>query len=269
MKRSVSIFGVGILAAATTTAVYLWPAPDALVLPEMTVISAGEYDYRPAGDFRVGTRVVDAPIEHRTARLDFEIMKHHVRQSEYSICVAQGGCEATLTKGSNDYPQVDVSYIDATAYARWLSKKTKQTWRLPTDEEWVRAAGDRFSEVILGDISNDPDPSKRWLLKYRTQALERNAIDPELRPIGSFGANDKGVVDINGNIWEWTESCFQNGKVSKDGAFLVESTSYCGVRAAQGKHRAFIIDFVRDAKGGGCAVGTPPDNLGFRLVRES
>ena len=210
MKNSDSIFSAGILAAIAVTSVVLFrPTPDTFVLPEMTLIPAGEYEYRPAGTFRVGTRVVDAPIEYRTAPLGFEIMKHHVRQSEYSICVADGDCEATLTDGLSDYPQVDVSYVDATAYARWFSKRTKQTWRLPTDDEWVRAAGDRFNEVIFGDISNDPDPSKRWLLNYRTQAQERSAIDPKLRPIGSFGANDLGVVDINGNIWEWTDSCFQ------------------------------------------------------------
>jgi len=43
--------------------------------------------------------------------------------------------------------------------------------------------------------------------------------------------------------------------------------SYGGVRIAGGRHRAAIIDFVRDASVGGCAVGLPPDHLGFRLVR--
>jgi hypothetical protein len=35
-----------------------------------------------------------------------------------------------------------------------------------------------------------------------------------------------------------------------------------------GQHRAYVTDFIRDARAGGCAVGVPPDNLGFRLVRE-
>ena len=37
----------------------------------------------------------------------------------------------------------------------------------------------------------------------------------------------------------------------------------------EGRHRSYMTDFVRDPKSGGCAVGTPPDNLGFRLVREA
>jgi hypothetical protein len=42
----------------------------------------------------------------------------------------------------------------------------------------------------------------------------------------------------------------------------------CGVRIVEGQHRAYVTDFIRDAKAGGCAVGVPPDNLGFRLIVE-
>ena len=236
-------------------------------LPSVVRIAAGEYSYRPAGVFYIGTRVVDAPIELRTARQDFEIMKNQVSQSQYAQCVLDGACSATLSKGSTNIPQVNVSYIDAVAYARWFSKKTQQLWRLPTDAEWTRAAGDRFSEVLIGTDTKGADPSQLWLEKYRNDAASRGGADPTLRDIGSFGENDLGLVDINGNVWEWTETCFQNGKVSEDGLSLISTSWFCGVRVAQGKHRAFIIDFVRDAKGGGCAVGIPPDNLGFRLVR--
>ena len=76
------------------------------------------------------------------------------------------------------------------------------------------------------------------------------------------------VADIAGNIWEWTETCFQNGTLTPDGTGFATRSDYCGVRAVQGKHRAFVIDFIRDARSGGCAAGVPPDYLGFRLVRD-
>jgi hypothetical protein len=41
------------------------------------------------------------------------------------------------------------------------------------------------------------------------------------------------------------------------------------VRIAEGQHRSYVTDFVRDARAGGCAAGLPPSNLGFRLVREA
>jgi hypothetical protein len=40
------------------------------------------------------------------------------------------------------------------------------------------------------------------------------------------------------------------------------------VRVVEGRHRTYISDFIRDARAGGCAIGTPPTSLGFRLVRE-
>jgi hypothetical protein len=36
----------------------------------------------------------------------------------------------------------------------------------------------------------------------------------------------------------------------------------------EGRHRAYMSNFVRDGKSGGCAVGTPPENLGFRLIKD-
>ena len=45
-------------------------------------------------------------------------------------------------------------------------------------------------------------------------------------------------------------------------------TDNCGVRVVEGLHRAYMSNFVRDGKSGGCAVGTPPEHLGFRLVRD-
>ena len=53
-----------------------------------------------------------------------------------------------------------------------------------------------------------------------------------------------------------------------DAGRTVKQTQNCCVRVAEGAHRAYVTDFIRDARAGGCASGTPPTNLGFRLVRE-
>jgi formylglycine-generating enzyme required for sulfatase activity len=249
----------------------IWMAIDRNItinIPEMVRIEAGEYSYRPSGDFRITNRLVDAPVQHRVATKPLDIMRYHVTQADYAACVSDGACYRSDGTSLDTMAQVNVSFIDAKAYALWISQKTNQTWRLPTDAEWVRAAGDRFHETILGDISNSADPSKQWIKRYAEEAAKRGISDPTLRPIGTYGENNFGLSDINGNVWEWTVGCQTNGQVSPDGLRIVESSDYCGVRIAQGKHRAYIIDFVRDAKSGGCAVGIPPDNLGIRLVRE-
>lgn len=262
---------IGLTAVTTLAATAFWVLnrpPEPLAGPEIVVVPTGPYTYRPAGEYRNGNRVVDAPAQNRVAALPLNIMKHHVSQNDYARCVSDKQCQSSPNGGAPEYAQVNVSYLDATAYATWLSVQTGQTWRLPTDAEWTRAAADRFHQTLLGPLSNDPDPSKRWITRYKEEAARRGQSDLELHPMGHFGANELGVVDVSGNIWEWTETCFKNGKVSQDTTTVISETDYCGVRVAQGKHRAFILDFVRDAKSGGCAVGIPPDNLGIRLVRD-
>jgi len=56
--------------------------------------------------------------------------------------------------------------------------------------------------------------------------------------------------------------------VLDDAGAVARTTANCGVRIAEGAHRAYVTDFIRDARAGRCAAGTPPDNLGFRLVRD-
>jgi formylglycine-generating enzyme required for sulfatase activity len=235
-------------------------------LPQTVDIPAGPYSYRIAGQYRIGTHIVDAPVQQRVADRTLTIMKFPVSQTDYAACVAEGGCEATDVIVGTDMPQTGISFHDARAYAAWFSDLTHRNWRLPTDEEWTRAAGDRFHDDALGDPGNADDPAQRWIENYRAQTITRGDSEPELLSRGSYGENDLGIADISGNIWEWTDTCYRTGNLSGNGKSIVDSSEYCGVRAAQGKHRAYIIEFVRDAKVGGCAVGIPPDYLGFRLV---
>ena len=76
-----------------------------------------------------------------------------------------------------------------------------------------------------------------------------------------------GIADLAGPVWEWTATCGSRTTLGGSGETLSHLDS-CGVRLLEGKHRTPMNVFVRDAMGGGCSVGVPPDNLGFRLVRD-
>jgi len=260
----------GLLAGA---GVLLWPSHDTQVAsPETVKIAAGPQDYRPAGEFRQGTRVVDAPIEHRTAPA-LEIMKYHVNEADYALCVAADACPPAVASNPAsaqlDFPQTNINHADAIAYATWFSNRTGQVWRLPTDAEWLRAAAERGNDDGFGRDANGGDPSRRWIASYLREVELRGDADLDPHPLGHFGVNNLGVADMAGNVWEWTETCFQNGTLTANGDAIATLADYCGVRAVQGKHRAFVIDFIRDARSGGCAAGVPPDYLGFRLVHDT
>ncbi len=267
MKRRIAF--ASMVVAALGAAAVLWPdRVNRLKAPATIHLAAARQNYRPAGEFRQGTRVVDAPTQRQDARA-LDILKHHVSEAEYALCMAEGACPPVSSAGRPEFAQTGINHADATAYAGWFSDRTGQQWRLPTDAEWLRAAAERGSEDGFSQDANSTDPSRRWIASYLREVELRGEADLEAHPLGHFAVNTVGVADMAGNIWEWTETCFQNGTLSPDGARIVTQSAYCGVRAVQGKHRAFVIDFIRNARSGGCAAGVPPDYLGFRLVRDS
>jgi formylglycine-generating enzyme required for sulfatase activity len=229
-------------------------------------LQAGSISYRVNGDFTRAGKQAAAPLVQISLPRSLAIMKHQVSSADYQACVDERACRA-LDRGvvvAADRPAVQVSWHDANGYAGWLSRKTGETWRLPNDEEWAFAAGSLFRDD--GITVDDNDPSKRWIARYEREA-DRAPSDPGTRTFGGFGSNENDLQDIGGNVWEWTSTCFVR-RVLDDAGKVISESPNCGVRVVEGQHRAYVTDFIRDAKAGGCAVGVPPDNLGFRLVRE-
>ncbi|MGO1163828.1 SUMF1/EgtB/PvdO family nonheme iron enzyme [Brucella sp. C7-11G] len=242
--------------------------------PQTVTVTAQSMIYRADGDFQKNNYPTDAPLTTRRLGRAFEIMKYQVTVADYAKCVSDGACVAadTQSKAANaaqsTHPVVGISYDDAEAYARWLSDRTGEVWHLPTDEQWVFAAGSRFADDALGgDDNGSVNPALRWLRDYEKQSESKKDRDPAVRPVGSFGENELGIADIGGNVWEWTTTCHRRVNLDAYGKIASENV-VCGVYVVNGKHRAAMSSFIRNPKSGGCSVGLPPDNLGFRLVRD-
>lgn len=246
----------------------LWPAAQPVAVPQMVQLHPAPFAHRLDGDWQQGGWPVDAPVETVSIPAAVEIMALPVSTAEWLACVADGAC--TAPGGPTDRPDLPVtgvSWIDATAYAAWMSDRTGDTWRLPSDVEWAQAAAELFRDDALGVKSDPSNPAVLWLAEYGRESARSRNLDREVRPVGSLNVNALGVHDIGGAVWEWTSTCLRRVEVDGNGAILRQSDS-CGIYIAEGLHRAAIADFVRDPKSGGCSVGVPPANLGFRLVRE-
>lgn len=240
--------------------------PGAALAPSMVDLAPGTLRYWPPGEFTLAGKPVGGPERIVQFRRPVAIMANLVSAAEYQRCVDEAACEGVRNAAAApDRPAVMVSWRDATAYAAWLTRKLGVTYRLPTDEEWTYAAGSRAPDEAPIVIDSD-DPARGWLRRYQRET-ELAPADKEAKPIGHFGRNENGLSDVAGNVWEWTDTCFT--RATLDGGVARVVTENCGVRIAEGRHRAYVTDFIRDARGGGCAGGAPPSHLGFRLVREN
>jgi formylglycine-generating enzyme required for sulfatase activity len=224
------------------------------------------FSYREAGDFSREGRPTSGPLREIRLAAGLSIMKNQVTAAEYARCMAERACpRISMPSGSQNVPIVGVSWHDATAYADWISLKTGVLHRLPTDEEWTFAAAEKARDEAL-PLVDPADPAQAWIARYEAEAARGRPATSTPQPVGSFGTNSKGIFDVGGNVWEWTNSCFL--RVSLDGGAEHVTNTNCGVRVVEGAHRTYMTDFIRDPKSGGCAAGVPPTNLGFRLVVE-
>jgi sulfatase modifying factor 1 len=105
-------------------------------------------------------------------------------------------------EGRDDHPVVQISYVDAAAYAQWAGR------RLPTEAEWEYAArGGATTVYAWGD---EVTPGGRQMANTWQGAFPyRNEGWGGTSPVGSFPANTYGLLDMIGNVWEWTTSEFR------------------------------------------------------------
>jgi len=273
LKFKTAVAAVAIVASPIAISVLADAEPgqarSAIETPAMIDLKPGSVRYFAAGEFTRNGKPVDTPVVTIRIGRPLAIMKNQVSAAEYQSCVDEGACASVAVDaaGAADRPAVMVSWRDAQAYAAWLSRKLRSRFRLPTDEEWTYAAGNRAPDESPSRFDSD-DPSAGWLARYEREARQQ-PVEPTPQPIGTFGANENGLTDLGGNVWEWTDTCFTRTTLDDAGKPAGVVTVNCGVRAVEGRHRTYVSDFIRDARAGGCAVGVPPSNLGFRLVRDN
>jgi formylglycine-generating enzyme required for sulfatase activity len=119
---------------------------------------------------------------------------------------------------TDDHPVVCVSWLEATAYADWLSEKTGRSYRLPTlEESAAAAAGGATTKYWWGDsfgnacrFANVADAEYKAAFPADDQpTLTCDDGYAYTSPVGAFPANGWGLHDMAGNVWNWTNSCLK------------------------------------------------------------
>jgi len=160
----------------------------------------------------------------------------------YSSAKRHNWSGRTAPKGRRNHPVVLVSFDDAEAYARWLSQKTGQNWRLPSEKEWEKAAR---------GIDGRYFP---WGNQYAREVLNSHDKGPfDTTPVGNFpeGVSPYGLLDAAGQVFEWTSTrAGKNRHRVKGGSWDDKGCGVCRSAASHGRP-----DYLKHIL------------VGFRLVR--
>jgi formylglycine-generating enzyme required for sulfatase activity len=178
--------------------------------PEMVLV--------PAGKFRMGSppgepnRSDDeGPQRKVTIAAPLWVGKYEVTFAEWDTCVAAGACNTKPSDagwGRTNHPVINVSWNDVKEYVGWLSQKTGKTYRLLSEAEWEYAAraGSETAYWWGDDVGRN---------NANCRGCGSQWDNTKTAPVGSFKANDFGLYDTAGNVWEWAQDCWHD---SYDGA---------------------------------------------------
>ena len=172
---------------------------------------------------------------------------------------------------SDEHPVVGVSWEEAKAFCRWLTEKERsegkigeeQEYRLPSDAEWSVAVGG--GKYPWGDRWPPPKGAGNYDPSLGVDSYQYTS------PCGKLGANEFGLCDMGGNVWQWCEDWYRSEMneraVLEKYPFLKDDgggQKYRVVRGASWRSRGpeLLLSSLR----GGDSPGYRDANFGFRCV---
>ncbi|MFM7173994.1 MAG: formylglycine-generating enzyme family protein, partial [Caldilinea sp.] len=195
------------------------------------------------------------------------IDKYEVTNARYKACVDAGGCTAPGSVASwtrspyygtstyADYPVVNVTWHQASAYCAWAGK------RLPTEAEWEKAARGSSDTRKYPWGNSAPDCTKT---NYRSCVGDTSRV-------GSYpsGASPYGVMDMGGNVWEWVNDWYSSTyySVSPSNNPQGPATGEYGTRVLRGGSWVNYDSVVRSANRDYNFPVNWNYSTGFRCVR--
>ena len=268
---------------------------DCPACPEMVVV--------PAGSYRMGSPgVTTGPVHEVTISASFAIGRHEVTVAEFgqfvdateysagSRCYVYEKRKRVNRDGANwrnpgfsqssRHPVVCLNSHDARAYAAWLSRRTGEDYRLPSESEWEYAAragtstswywGEAESGQCLHANGADASTKERYpAWPWRIAPCHDGHV--HTAPVGSFAPNNWGLHDMLGNVWEWTEDCWIDSSIGAPSDGSARKDGDCAGRVSRGGSWDYSPSFLRVARRHG-EVSTRRGGLrrnyaGFRVAR--
>ena len=232
--------------------------------PELVVVPAGTFMMgSPASE--EGRFANEGPQRRVSIATAFAVGVHEVTFAEWDACVAAGGCGGHRPGdegwGRERRPVINVNWSDAESYVSWLSSSTGASYRLLSESEWeyVARAG-TTTRYWWGD----------WMGRNRANCGGDGCGDTSYvrtAPVGSFSANDFGLFDVSGNVWEWVQDCWHDDYYGAP----TDGSAWAGPadcrRVLRGGSWPFTPVYLRSASRTREDAGGRNGDVGFRVAR--
>ena len=221
---------------------------------------------------------VEGPQRYVTFQSPFAVGIYEVTFDEWDACARAGGCGGVIPDnegwGRGRRPVINVNWEEAQGYVRWLSNETGHEYRLLSEAEWEYVArahtetarywGESSSEQCRyangADalaLAANPD--------WRTVSCSDGHLGTSL--VGSYEANAFGLHDVLGNVWEWTQDCwnerYSGGPVDGN----AWESGDCSTRVQRGGGWGSQPEQLRSANRVRESPGERFNNTGFRVAR--
>ncbi|MAH84769.1 MAG: hypothetical protein CMF65_09325 [Magnetovibrio sp.] len=266
------LFDIQPVAAQTTTAqINLEPGAafkDCTTCPEVIVVPRGIYIMGLGA-----TRGRDGPPHRVNITRPFAIGRYEVTFQEWSVCVAESGCTHTPDDhnwGRLTRPVININWNQAKAFTKWLSTKTGHVYRLPSEAEWeyIHRAG-TTTHFWWGDDVGKNRANCRDCESRSCCAIKINlCCSHKTKPIGAFLPNPFGVYDTAGNVFEWTEDCWNPNHKNAPTDMSARLDGDCHNRVIRGGSFYYFSKVARSYYRSKNPMNVKSYWLGFRVVRE-
>ena len=213
-----------------------------------------EFVWVPTGCFNMGSSnesETEQPV-HKVCLKGFWMGRYEVTQAQYQQIM---GNNPSQFRGSNN-PVEQVNWDDAKGFAEEMSSRTGTKVRLPSEAEWEYACNAGGAHEIYCGPGRKSD-RLGW---------DDGNSGQRTHPVGQLAANDWGLYDMSGNVWEWTEDCWNdsyNGAPADGSAWQSGDCSRRVIRS--GSWNDYPTD-LRAANRYEFESGFRYDNYGFRVV---
>lgn len=246
------LLGDTITPAAPTGTVFK-DGPD---LPLMCVIGAGGF---VMGAARGSAESQENEYPQRRVEIGkFALGVYEITSGEWEAARKDGGVAhkpADHGWGVDErLPVVNVSWNDAQSFIRWLSKKSGERYRLPSEAEWEYACRAGAAGAYAFDGAMTPD--------HACYGAKRPT------PVGSYPPNAFGLYDMHGNVREWVEDLWHDSYVDAPIDAIAWTSGHSAMRVVRGGAWLDEPWFLRSASRGRASAPDRCNFIGFRVARD-